>query len=225
MVEALNDGVVSDEDTVHRYLRSIQSETDRLAGLVDDLFELSRIEGDALRLCPEPIAISELVSDTLASAQAVAAQRGIALRGTDGSTRQIASVSIPEMNRVLRNLVDNAIRHSPAGGTVTVDVVGRPAAVQIVVSDQCGGIAESDLERVFELAYRADPPRASSGGGGLGLAIAKGIVEAHHGRITVSNQDSGCRFVVELPRPHSDDPSAGGVEALRASVEGDRNGG
>jgi signal transduction histidine kinase len=200
MVEALNDGVVDDEDTVHRYLRAIQSETDRLAGLVDDLFELSRIEGDVLRLSPEPIAIAELVSDTLVSAQAVAAQRGVALRGTDGRVGDVASVSIPEMNRVLRNLVDNAIHHTPAGGTVTVEVVGRPAAVEVVVSDQCGGIAEADLDRVFELAYRADPSRAPSGGGGLGLAIAKGIVEAHHGRITVSNKDLGCRFVVELPR-------------------------
>jgi signal transduction histidine kinase len=167
--------------------------------LVDDLFELSRIQGDALRLCPEPIALAELVSDTLASAQAVAAQRGVALHGCDGDTRDVASVSIPEMNRVLQNLVDNAIRHSPAGGTVTVEVVGGPAAVQVVVSDQCGGIAESDLDRVFELAYRGDPPR-TSGGGGLGLAIAKGIVEAHHGWITAANQDGGCRFVVELPR-------------------------
>jgi signal transduction histidine kinase len=208
MVEALNDGVVVDEDTVHRYLRAIQNETDRLAGLVDDLFELSRIEGDALRLCPEPIAIAELVSDAVASAQAVAAQRGVELRGSDGRAPHVALVSIPEMNRVLQNLVDNAIRHSPPGGTVTVEVVGRQAAVEVVVSDQCGGIAEGDLDRVFELAYRADPPR-SSGGGGLGLAIAKGIVEAHHGQITASNQDRGCRFVVELPRVH---PVGGNVD-------------
>jgi signal transduction histidine kinase len=200
MVEALNDGVVDDPDTVHRYLEAIQRETDRLAGLVDDLFELSRIEADALRLSPEPIAVAELVSDALVSSQAVAAQRGVALRGRDGGMPDLASVSIPEMNRVLRNLVDNAIRHTPAGGTVTVEVVGRPAAVEVAVSDECGGIADDDLDRVFELAYRADPARSAGGGGGLGLAIAKGIVEAHHGTITVTNQDLGCRFVVELPR-------------------------
>jgi signal transduction histidine kinase len=83
---------------------------------------------------------------------------------------------------------------------VTVEVVGRPAAVEVSVSDECGGIADSDLDRVFELAYRADPARAPGEGGGLGLAIAKGIVEAHHGTITVTNRDLGCRFVVELPR-------------------------
>jgi signal transduction histidine kinase len=203
MVEALNDGVVDDEETVRRYLGAIQTETDRLAGLVDDLFELSRIEGDALRLTPEPIAMAELVSDTLVSAQAVAAHRGVALRGSIGAARDVASVSIPEMNRVLRNLVDNAIRHTPPGGTVTVDVVGRASAVDVTVSDECGGIADADLDRVFELAYRADPARAT-GAGGLGLAIAKGIVEAHGGRITVANLGHGCRFLVELPRsgPH-----------------------
>jgi signal transduction histidine kinase len=200
MVEALNDGVVEDDETVHRYLRAIQSEADRLAGLVDDLFELSRIEADTLRLSPEPIAVAELVSDALVSAQAVAARRGVALCGRDGGLPDVASVSIPEMNRVLRNLVDNAIRHTPAGGTVTVEVVGRPAAVEVSVSDECGSIADADLDRVFELAYRADPARAPGEGGGLGLAIAKGIVEAHHGTITVTNRDLGCRFVVELPR-------------------------
>jgi len=200
MVEALNDGVVDDPDTVHRYLEAIQRETDRLTGLVDDLFELSRIEADALRLSPEPIAVAELVSDALVSSQAVAAQRGVALRGRDGGMPDLASVSIPEMNRVLRNLVDHAIRHTPAGGTVTVEVVGRPAAVEVAVSDECGGIADDDLDRVFELAYRADAARSPGGGGGLGLAIAKGIVEAHHGTISVTNQDQGCRFVVELPR-------------------------
>jgi signal transduction histidine kinase len=199
MVEALNDGVVDDAETVRRYLGAIQTETDRLAGLVDDLFELSRIEGDALRLTPEPIAVAELVSDTLVSAQAVAAQRGVALRGSGDGARDIASVSIPEMNRVLRNLVDNAIRHTPPGGTVTVEVTGRATAVEVTVTDECGGIAVADLDRVFELAYRADSARAT-GGGGLGLAIAKGIVEAHDGRITVANLEDGCRFLVELPR-------------------------
>jgi signal transduction histidine kinase len=217
MVEALNDGVVDDEDTVRRYLRAIQSETDRLTGLVDDLFELSRIEGDALRLSPEPIAVAELVSDALVSAQAVAAQRGVALHGSDGGAHDVASVSIPEMNRALRNLVDNAIRHTPAGGTVSVEVVGRPAAVEVAVCDECGGIADGDLDRVFELAYRADPARTPNGGGGLGLAIAKGIVEAHHGRITVSNRDHGCRFVVELPRlaENRTEASAPGCEVER----------
>jgi signal transduction histidine kinase len=200
MAEALNDGVVEDPATVSRYLRAIQAESERLAGLVDDLFELSRIESDALRLSPEPIALAELVGDTVLSAQAIAAQRGVLLREPSCDATDVAAVSVPEMNRVLRNLVDNAIRHTPAGGTVTVDVIGRPSAVEVVVSDECGGIADADLDRVFELAYRADPARTPTGGGGLGLAIAKGIVEAHQGCISVHNRDVGCAFVVQLPR-------------------------
>jgi signal transduction histidine kinase len=204
MVEALNDGVVDDEADVRRYLLTIQSESDRLAALVDDLFELSCIDGDTLRLNPEPTAIDELVSDTLASARPVAARKGVALNGPvprplDGE-RVLAAVSIPEMSRVLRNLLDNAIRHTPPGGTVDVELCGDRDVVELAVSDECGGIAAHDLDRVFELAYRGDTARSPGGGAGLGLAIAKGLVEAHAGRISVRNEDRGCRFMVRLPR-------------------------
>ena len=124
MVEALNDGVVDDPETVERYLATIQREADRLAALVDDLFELSRIQADALRLSFEPIALAELVSDTLASAQVTAERKGVRLQGHVLDDAGVADLSIPEMGRVLRNLLENAIRHTPPGGTITVEVVG-----------------------------------------------------------------------------------------------------
>ena len=200
MVEALNDGVVDDPETVARYLVTIQREADRLAALVDDLFELSRIQADALRLSFEPIALAELVSDTLASAQVTAERKGVRLQGHVLDDAGVADLSIPEMARVLRNLLENAIRHTPAGGTITVEVVGRTDAVEVSVADGCGGIPSSDLDRVFELAYRGDTARSPGGGAGLGLAIAKGLVEAHRGALTVRNEDRGCCFVVHLPR-------------------------
>ena len=200
MVEALNDGVVDDGETVARYLATIQREADRLAGLVDDLFELSRIQADALRLSFEPIAVAELVSDALASAQVTAERKGVQLQGHVLDDAGVADLSIPEMGRVLRNLLENAIRHTPTGGTITIEVVGRADAVEVTVADGCGGIPANDLDRVFELAYRGDTARSPGGGGGLGLAIAKGLVEAHQGAISVRNETGGCCFIVRLPR-------------------------
>jgi signal transduction histidine kinase len=200
MVEALNDGVVDDAETVTRYLATIEIEADRLAALVDDLFELSRIQGDALHLTPERIAVAELVSDTLAAAQALAERKHVRLEGQLLGDPGIAEVSVPEVVRVLRNLLDNAIRHTPPGGTVRVDLSGDQDAIELVVSDECGGIPGDELDRVFDLAYRGDAARSPGGGGGLGLAIAKGLVEAHRGAITVENGEEGCRFLVRLPR-------------------------
>jgi signal transduction histidine kinase len=113
-------------------------------------------------------------------------------------------VSAAELTRVLVNVVDNAIRHTPPGGRVVVEAAVVPATegggVQISVADECGGIPEADLGRVFEVAFRGDAARGGDDrGGGLGLAIAKGLVEAHHGSIDVTNAGRGCRFTVRLP--------------------------
>ena len=210
MVEAITDGVIDDQPTVDRYHVAMLSEVERLGGLVDDLFELSRIQADAVRLTLEPVVLAELVSDTIASARITAEHKGVQLTGDAFDQNAMAELSIPEMARVLHNLLDNAIRHSPAGGEVRVTVDSAGDEVVVSVTDQCGGIAEHDLDRVFDLAYRGDlarsPIDATSGrapaasGGGLGLAIAKGFVEAHHGIISVRNEGCGCTFTVCMPR-------------------------
>jgi signal transduction histidine kinase len=202
MVEALEDGVVDDEETIARYHRTMRREADRLAGLVDDLFELSRIEAGALGLDLERVALDELVSDALAGASIAAGAKGIDLRGAVGEPSPVVELSTPEMARVVRNLLDNAIRHTPSGGTVRIeagaDSDGASAVVSVV--DSCGGIPEHDLDHVFDLAYRGDAARTpGDGGAGLGLAVARGLVEAHHGQISVTNEGDGCRFTVRLP--------------------------
>jgi signal transduction histidine kinase len=202
MVEALEDGVVSDPDTVARYYRTMGRETDRLAGLVDDLFELSRIQAGALHLEMEKIALDELVSDAVAGVSLAATTKGVHLRGDVASPTPVVELSIPEMARVVRNLLDNAIRHTPRGGTVWVEAAldDSRAAALVSVRDGCGGIPAPDLPRVFELAYRGDAARTpGDGGAGLGLAVARGLVEAHRGDITVQNEGQGCRFTVRLP--------------------------
>jgi signal transduction histidine kinase len=202
MVEALEDGVVTDPDTVARYYRTMGRETDRLAGLVGDLFELSRIQAGALHLELERIALDELVSDAVAGVSLAATTKGVYLRGDVASPTPVVELSIPEMARVVRNLLDNAIRHTPRGGTVWVEAAldDDRAAALVSVKDGCGGIPDPDLPRVFELAYRGDAARTpGDGGAGLGLAVARGLVEAHHGDIAVRNEGQGCRFTIRLP--------------------------
>ena len=203
MVEALEDGIVTDEVTVDRYHRTMRLEVDRLAGLVDDLFELSRIQAGALELHLERASLGDLVSDALAGASPVADAKGVLLAGSlDGMVPEL-EVATPDVLRVLRNLLDNAIRHTPPEGEVRLaaGVVGDHAVVS--VQDSCGGIPPAELDRVFDLAFRGDAARTPEhdGGAGLGLAIARGIVEAHRGDIAVGNEDGGCRFTVRLPLP------------------------
>lgn len=202
MVEALEDRVVVDDETVARYYATMRREIDRLAGLVNDLFELSRIQSGTLSLDIESVALDELVGDAVAGAAIAASAKGIELRGEIGEPSPVVELSTPEMVRVVRNLLDNAIRHTPPGGVVLItaglDPTGQEAEVS--VQDACGGIPERDLDSVFEMAYRGDAARTpGDGGGGLGLAVARGLVEAHHGEITVHNHGPGCRFTVRLP--------------------------
>jgi signal transduction histidine kinase len=202
MSEALTDGVVTDADTVARYHATIQSETERLAALVDDLFELSRIHADAVTLTLGRASLGDVVSDALASARPVAEARGVRLDGRVTGAPPPVRLASQEMGRVLQNLLDNAIRHTPAGGTVTVDVRDADDRALVTVRDECGGIPARDLDRVFDLAYRGDAARSPGDdhrGAGLGLAIARGLVEAHDGDIAVRNDDGGCRFTVRLP--------------------------
>ena len=204
MAEALSDGVIDDPETIDSYHARIQVESERLAQLVDDLFELSRLQVEQVSLAVERISLGDLVSDAVASAAPTAGAKGVELTGELVGTAPELDVSSPEMLRVVQNLLDNAIRHTPAGGRVRVEVRAAADHAELTVQDGCGGIPHTEIERVFELAYRGDAartPAAERGGGGLGLAIARGLVEAHRGAIDVHNVDGGCRFTVRLPLP------------------------
>jgi signal transduction histidine kinase len=200
MVEALEDGLVEGED-IDRYYRTLGAEADRLAGLVDDLFELSRIESSALRLTLERVSLGDVVSDALLGAGPVARAKGVRLDGTVHEPSPIVEAATAELSRVLRNLLDNAIRHTPADGSVMIEAGADELDAFVTVHDSCGGIPSHEIDRVFDLAFRGDPARTpgDSGGAGLGLAIARGLVEAHHGEIAVVNDGGGCRFTVRLP--------------------------
>ena len=202
MAEALEDGVVEDDpETVRRYHTGLRREADRLAAMVDDLFELSRINASALRLTLQEISLADVVSDAVASATPVAAAKGVRLVGDAAGGLPSVEGSLPELGRVLRNLLSNAIRHTPADGVISVRASSDGDSAYVEVADACGGIPDSDLARVFEVAFRGTPARTpgDDGGAGLGLAIARGLVEAHHGEISISNHGPGCRVLVRLP--------------------------
>jgi len=202
MAEALADGVVSSPVEVSGYANRISGESRRLSGMVDDLFELSRITAGALRLTMSQVALREVVSDVLAAQVPVAQRKRVRVLAS-AATAPVVLGSDPELARVVRNLVSNAIRHTPPDGTVAVQVDVDGGDAVLAVDDGCGGIPDAELSRVFDVAFRGSAARTPSpdeqGGGGLGLAIAKGLVEAHKGRIDAHNHGPGCRFEVRLP--------------------------
>jgi signal transduction histidine kinase len=195
MSEALEDGVAEDPA---RYLKQMRTEVERLNGMVGDLFELSRIHAGTLPLTPSRISLYDLVGDALAGAGPLAHAHGVRLVG-DGVAPVPVEVDAKEMSRVLGNLLVNAIRRTPADGTVAVAAERSPDGVVLSVTDGCGGIPEEDLPRVFDTGWRGTDARTPPAGAGLGLAIVRGIVEAHQGRASVRNIPGGCRFEVTLP--------------------------
>ncbi|MCO5992933.1 sensor histidine kinase [Actinoallomurus rhizosphaericola] len=198
MAEALEDEVVADEVTVRQYHAQMRAETDRLTAMVDDLFELSRIHAGALRLSRQRVGLGDLVSETVAGTEPLARAKGVRLRGQADGVLPV-EVDAAELGRALRNLVVNAIRHTPEDGGVEIVAGAEEGMAYVAVSDACGGIPDEDLPRLFDVAFRGEAARTPGGGAGLGLAIARGIVEAHAGEIGVSNAGAGCRFVVRLP--------------------------
>ncbi|KAA0021504.1 sensor histidine kinase [Antrihabitans cavernicola] len=205
MAEALKDGVVTDHADVARYSDQIVRDAERLNSMVDDLFEMSKINAGALRLTMEPVDLHEIIDEVLAANRLAAERASVRLHAEPPLARVVVSGSDRALGRVLTNLVSNAIAHTPPGGAVEVSAGTDGTHAWTRVDDTGPGIAEHDLPRIFEVAYRgtaARSPVASDGlpsGSGLGLAIAAGLVEAHHGGIVALNKEQGCRFEVRLP--------------------------
>jgi signal transduction histidine kinase len=217
LAEALADGVATDEATRQRYLAGLIAHVDRLTGLADALLELSQVEAGAVRLELEPVSLPELVAEVLQCYEPEAAAAGVRLVASNGADRVVVMGGRDQLNRVLANLVHNGVRHTPPGGRllITVEKPGLDGNAVVHVRDGCGGIADADLPRVFDRLWRGDPAR-SSRGAGLGLAIARGFVEAHGGTVSVANVSGGCQFTVSLPGRSSPRPQPSGQRRTRA---------
>ncbi|WP_280384601.1 sensor histidine kinase [Nocardia wallacei] len=206
MGEALVDGVIDRPDTIERYANQIVRETHRVATMVDDLFEMSKINSGALRLTPEPVDLRELIDEVAAANQPTASRARVKLTARQPDSPIVVTGSDRALTRVLTNLVVNAIEHTPPGGRVDISAGVADGTAVLRVDDTGPGIAAADLPRIFEIAYRgtaARSPAATDIGtnSGMGLAIAAGLVQAHRGEVTARNLDVGCRFEVRLPLP------------------------
>ncbi|MCB9453002.1 MAG: HAMP domain-containing protein [Anaerolineaceae bacterium] len=205
VISALRDGVVSDTETVNRYLNTAQTEIESLNQLINDLFELAQMDAGHLVLDREQTSLTDLLSDTLSGMRALAEAGNIHLKGQAAPDTDPVYVDPQKIQRVLYNLIGNAIRHTPPGGTVSVGAFGIGEMAQVDVCDSGEGISPEELPFIFERFYRGERARTRDKGGqrgvGLGLAIAQGIIEAHGGDISAhSVPGQGAVFTLTLPR-------------------------
>jgi signal transduction histidine kinase len=201
IVEALADGMVSDSAVRQRYLGTAKRDIQSLSRLIDDLFQLAQLDAGGLILDLQPNSLSDLISDTLESFSALAKERDITIEGKVESGIDLVVMDVERIGRVLTNLLGNALRHTPNGGRVWITANRLAQDVSVVVADNGEGFNPADLPHLFERFYRGEKSRSrATGGVGLGLAIAKGFVEAHGGHINAELvPEGGSRFVISLP--------------------------
>lgn len=202
ILEALGDGMVEDPETSTRYIQTAQRDIRSLSALIDDLFEMAKLDAGGFTLEKVTLPIGDLISDTMESFSELARQRGVTLTGSVAPQTGVVNADVQKLGRVLANLISNALRYTPAGGTVSVNAKAVGNSIHVEVSDTGAGIPPNDLPRIFEQFYRGDRARsrATGGGAGLGLAITKRIVEAHGGTIGVESKvGEGTRFYFTVP--------------------------
>ncbi len=201
-VEALEDGGLEEKEkeTARRFLSRIRANADRMASLVDDLLELSRLESGAKAPSLAPLDCGAVAADVVASFVKIAARKSITL--ASGSTEAPRVLSDGDrLRRALEHLVDNAIKYTPDGGRVSVQVAAAGDGAAVSVEDTGPGISEEHLPRLFERFYRVDTARSRElGGTGLGLSIVKHLVESMGASVRVTSTPGlGSRFEVRLP--------------------------
>lgn len=204
MIEAIADGVVDDPATVTRYVNTSLSELQHLNALIDDLFELARLDAGRVEMQVCPASMTDLISDVISSMSARAARREVALVGSVEPDIDPIVMAPDKIQRVLVNLLDNALRYTPPGGQIAIRARRETDRVRVDVHNTGSSIDAAHLPHVFTTFYRGEPSRVRSDDGhrgtGLGLAIARGFVEAHHGTIWAeSAPQRGTTFSFTLP--------------------------
>jgi two-component system sensor histidine kinase BaeS len=197
MIEALEDDLASTDE----YLPAIRDQVEKLTVLVEDLFELARIDAGVLALDVQDASLADLISGCIRGLDAEARTRNIRLEVHIDDDDPRVRIAPGKIERVLLNLLTNAVRHTPNDGSVSVVVAPNSDHVVVSVEDSGPGLSEEAPERMFERFWRADDSRArSSGGAGLGLAIAQGLIHAHGGTIWAENRTvGGARVAFTLP--------------------------
>jgi two-component system phosphate regulon sensor histidine kinase PhoR len=199
MVETLTGGAMDDKVAAKDFLTRIDSEVDRLTQLVEELTELSRIETGKAELKKEPIDLNKLVEEVIAQLSPQAERQQLSISREFATNLPSVLADKDRVRQVITNLVHNAIKFTPAGGRITITSRALEGSVVVHIADTGIGIPEEDLPRVFERFYKGDKARAG-GGTGMGLAIAKHVIQAHGGSIWVrSEEGKGSTFAFSLP--------------------------
>ncbi len=198
LAEAVGDDIV-DGETRRAYLSRMRTHIDALSALIDDLFELSRLETGDISWSLERVPLDELVGETVEAMRLEAEAKGIAVVANVPHELGPARANPEKLQRVLFNLIQNAIRHTPADGSVVVRAEPVPAGIEVEIADSGDGIAPGEREHVFTAFYRGGADAARTGeGAGLGLAVSRAIVEAHGGRIWLAESSTGTRVRFSL---------------------------
>jgi len=201
IIEALADGMAQDTETEQRYFDTAKKNISSLSNLIDDMFQMAQIDTGGLELNIESVSISDLISDTIESFTELAKRREIILQGSVAPDLGEIRIDARRINRVLNNLIDNALKHTPDQGLVEVRAKKSNHGIVVEVIDNGEGISKIDLPYIFDLFYRGDISRRSSTSGtGLGLAISRGIIDAHGGKIKVDSHPGRTSFTFFIPQ-------------------------
>jgi signal transduction histidine kinase len=207
LAEAVGDEIVHGEQR-RGYLKRMRTHIDALSALIDDLFELSRLEAGDISWSLERVPLRELVGETVEAMRLQAEAKGVSVVANVPDELDPARANPEKLQRVLFNLIQNAIRHTPADGSVVVRAEPVSAGIEIEVADSGDGISADERDRVFAAFYRGGVDAARTGeGAGLGLAVSRAIVEAHGGRIWLADSSVGTSIRFSLP-------AAGGGDVL-----------
>jgi signal transduction histidine kinase len=192
LAEAVDEDIVVDAETRRTYLQRMRTHIDALSALIDDLFELSRLEAGDIGWSLERVPLHELVAETVEAMRVQAEAKGIAVVANVPNELALARANPEKLQRVLFNLIQNAIRHTPADGSVVVRAEPVNAGIEVEIADSGDGIAPEEREHVFTAFYRGGVDAArTADGAGLGLAVSRAIVEAHGGRIWLADSPQG----------------------------------
>jgi signal transduction histidine kinase len=200
ILEALSDGILDDPEEEKRYLETAQRNVQTLSALIDDLFQMAQIDAGGVPINQSLNSLSDLISDTLESFSHIAQTRKLSIMGNVDADVDPVYMDVQLIGRVLDNLVSNAIRFTPGGGSINITAHRNVEKVNIIVQDTGEGIPPEDIPHVFESFYRGEKSRSrATGGAGLGLAIAQGIVQAHGGDIRIDSElGAGTSFIITL---------------------------
>ncbi|MCT4622334.1 MAG: HAMP domain-containing histidine kinase [Schleiferiaceae bacterium] len=187
-------------DERRKYLNIIVKSCERLKSLVNDLFELSKLESSQVKLNMEPFSISEMVQDVVNKYRIMAQKKGITLHTIISKNTPLVTADVSMIDRVLQNLIDNAIRFCDEGDSIHIEIdTENPGNVMVSVIDTGKGMTKAELENIFDRYYRGRNEENATQGNGLGLAIVKKIIDIHNGSISVSSQlNQGTRFTFGL---------------------------